>query len=181
MGLIIRSAGPEDAPAIQAIYAHHVLHGAGTFEEEPPTLADMQGRMDAVIRRGLPYLVAVEGTKVAGFAYAGPFRLRAAYRYTVEDSIYVAPDFIGQGVGKRLLEVIVGQCERLGLHQLVAVIGDSANAASIGVHKACGFELMGITPGLGYKHGRWLDVVWMQKALNGGAAGAPQGSGIDLG
>jgi phosphinothricin acetyltransferase len=171
---------PADAAAIQAIYAHHVLHGTGTFEEDPPSVADMEGRMDAVVRRGLPYLAAVIDERVAGFAYAGPFRLRAAYRYTAEDSIYIHPDHQGQGVGKRLLQAVVGVCEGLGLHQLLAVIGDSQNQASIALHRSCGFEPMGITPGLGFKFGQWRDVVWMQRALNGGNEAAPTATGLDL-
>lgn len=179
--MIVRPAIPADAAAVQAIYAHHVLHGTGTFEEDPPSVADIEGRMEAVLRRGLPYLVATRGEAILGFAYAGPFRLRAAYRFTAEDSIYIHPDHQGQGVGKRLLEAIVATCEGLGLHQLLAVIGDSENAGSIGVHRACGFEMIGVTPGLGFKHGRWVDVVWMQKALNGGADVAPSAKGLDLG
>lgn len=176
----IRPIIPADTAAVQAIYAHHVLHGTGTFEEDPPTVSDIQSRIASVAGRGLPYLIAEIDGAIAGFAYAGPFRLRAAYRYTAEDSIYVAPGFIGQGVGRRLLEAVITECEMLGLHQLVGVIGDSANGASIGVHKACGFELMGVLPGLGFKHGRWLDVVWMQKPLNGGADIAPSATGLDL-
>jgi phosphinothricin acetyltransferase len=178
--MIVRPALPGDAAAMQAIYGHHVLHGSGTFEEEPPTVAEMEARMDAVLRRGLPYLVAEIEGQLAGFAYAGPFRLRAAYRFTAEDSVYIHPDRIGRGVGRRLLETVIGLCERAGLHQLLAVIGDSANAGSIGLHRACGFELIGTTPGLGFKHGRWVDVVWMQRALNGGDRAAPTADGLDL-
>jgi L-amino acid N-acyltransferase YncA len=178
--MIVRPAINADAAAVQAIYAHHVLHGTGTFEEDPPTIAEIEGRMDAVLRRGLPYLVAEEGGRVAGFAYAGPFRTRAAYRYTVEDSVYLAPDQIGRGVGRRLVEEVVGVCERLGMHQMLAVIGDSANAASIGVHRACGFTMIGTMPGVGFKFGRWLDVVLMSKALNGGAHAPPAAPGMDL-
>ncbi|MDB5453161.1 MAG: family N-acetyltransferase [Caulobacteraceae bacterium] len=179
--MIIRPAIPADAAALQAIYAHHVLHGAGTFEEEPPTVADMEGRMEAVLRRGLPYLAAVVEDRVAGFAYAAPFRLRSAYRFTAEDSIYIHPEHQGQGVGKTLLETVVGVCERAGLHQLMAVIGDSENKASIGVHRACGFALTGVSPGVGFKHGRWVDVVWLLRPLNGGVDAAPQVKGLDLG
>jgi L-amino acid N-acyltransferase YncA len=178
--MIVRPAINADAAAVQAIYAHHVLHGTGTFEEDPPTVADMEGRMEAILRRGLPYLVAEIDGKVAGFAYAGPFRMRAAYRYTAEDSVYIAPDRVGQGVGKRLVEEVVGVCERLGMHQLLAVIGDSANQASIGVHRSCGFEMIGTMPGVGYKFGRWLDVVLMSKPLNGGVEVAPAAKGMDL-
>ena len=178
--MIIRPAIPADAAAIQAIYGHHVLHGTGTFEEDPPTVADMEGRMDAVLGRGLPYLVAEVDGRVAGFAYAAPFRLRAAYRYTAEDSVYIAPDEVGRGIGRRLVTEVAGVCQRLGLHQLLAVIGDSANSASIGVHRACGFDMIGTMPGLGFKHGGWRDVVLMQKALNGGADRSPSAKGLNL-
>jgi len=181
LGVIIRPAIQADAGACQAIYGHHVDHGLGTFEETPPSVEDMQGRMAAVQGRGLPYLVAEADGEVLGFAYAGPFRLRAAYRYTAEDSIYIHPDHRGQGVGKVLLQAVIEHCEALGLHELLAVIGDSANLGSIGVHRACGFEMVGVTRGLGFKHGRWVDVVWMQRALNGGAESLPSAKGLDLG
>lgn len=178
--MIVRPVIAADTAQIQAIYAHHVLNGTGTFEEDPPSVADLQGRIEAILRRGLPYLVGEDDGQIVGFAYAGPFRLRAAYRYTAEDTIYIAPERMGQGLGKRLLGAVVDECRALGLHQLVGLIGDSGNAGSIGVHRACGFELKGVLPGLGFKHGRWLDVVWMQKALNGGAEDAPQAPGLDL-
>jgi L-amino acid N-acyltransferase YncA len=178
--VIVRSATEADTPQVQAIYGHHVSHGLGTFEEVPPSLDDMRGRMSAIQARGLPYLVAEADGAVLGFAYAGPFRLRAAYRYTAEDSIYIHPDHRGRGVGKVLLSAVIEACEGLGLHQLLAVIGDSANAGSIGVHRACGFEMVGVTKGVGFKHGRWVDVVWMQRPLNGGAGLAPDAKGLDL-
>ena len=178
--MIVRPAIPADAAAIQAIYAHHVLNGTGTFEEDPPSVVDIQARMDAVIRRGLPYLAAVIDDQVAGFAYAGPFRLRAAYRYTAEDSIYIHPDNQGQGVGKQLLQAVVGICEGLGLHQLMALIGDSENHASIALHHSCGFTQTGVAHGVGFKFGGWRDVVWMQRALNGGVDAAPAAGGLDL-
>ena len=176
--MIVRGAINADAAAVQAIYGHHVLHGTGTFEEDPPTIAEMESRMGAVQERGLPYLVAEIDGRVAGFAYAGPFRLRAAYRYTAEDSVYIAPDRMGQGVGRQLVSEVVAICERLGLHQLLAVIGDSANAGSVGVHRSCGFKMIGTMPGLVFKHGRWRDVVIMQKPLNGGAEVDPSGKGL---
>ena len=178
--MILRHALPDDAAACQAIYAHHVLHGVGTFEEVPPTVEAMAGRMADIAARGLPWLVAENGGRVCGFAYAGPFRLRAAYRYTVEDSIYLAADATRQGIGRALLDGLVRRCEAMGLRQMVAVIGDSANAASIGVHRACGFEHRGTTPALGFKHGRFIDVVWMQRALGEGAGAAPDGPGLPL-
>jgi phosphinothricin acetyltransferase len=178
--MIIRSATQADAAACQAIYGHACVYGTGTFEEEEPSLAEMERRMAAVLGYGLPYLVAQEGGEVLGFAYAGPFRTRAAYRYTVEDSVYVAPTGHGRGVGTALLNRVVETCEALGLHAVLAVIGDSANAGSIGLHRSCGFELVGTAPGLGYKFGRFVDVVFMQKALNGGAFIQPTTEGLNL-
>ncbi len=176
--MTLRSAQSGDVEAIQAIYAHHVLNGLGTFEETPPSVEAMAERLEAVRAKGLPWLVAEEAGRVLGYAYAGPFRPRAAYRFTVEDSVYVAPDAAGRGLGKALLLAVIGECERMGLRQMAAVIGDSGNAASIGLHKACGFELKAVLPGLGFKFGRWVDVVWMQRALNNGSGGAPDAPGL---
>jgi phosphinothricin acetyltransferase len=182
MGVVIRDALADDAPALAAVYGHHVLHGLGTFEETPPPAEEMASRLSAVRRRGLPYLVAVgQGGEILGFAYASPFRLRAAYRYVAEDSIYVAPGHVGRGVGKALLGAVIDRCAGLGLRQMIAVIGDSGNAASIGLHAALGFATAGAAPGVGFKHGRWLDIVMMHLALNGGAATPPDGAGLDLG
>ena len=178
----LRPAGTADLEAVQAIYAHHVLTGLGTFEEAPPTLAEMAERHAAVRARGLPWLVAEEDEGVVGYAYAGPFRTRAAYRYTVEDSVYVAEAARGRGVGKALLLALVDECERLGLRQMVGVIGDSGNGASIRLHRACGFELKAVLPGLGWKFDRWVDVVWMQRALGRGIKVSPDAPGIqDMG
>ena len=171
--MIIRAASAADAPALAAIYGHHALHGFGTFEEAAPSAEEMVARMTAVTARGLPYLIAEVDGETAGFAYAGPFRTRAAYRYTVEDSVYIAPGRIGQGVGRALLTAVIAACESLGLRQMVAMIGDAANAGSIGVHRACGFSHAGVLNGVGYKAGRWVDVVVMQRALNGGDGTAP--------
>lgn len=179
--MIIRDALERDAEALAAIYSHHVLHGFGTFEEVPPTPVEMAARRAAVVERGLPYLVAETDGRVLGFAYAGPFRPRAAYRYTVEDSVYVAPDATGRGVGKAVLEAVLTTCGALGLRQVVAVIGDSDNAASIGLHRSLGFQHAGVGKGLGYKHGRWVDTVWMQKPLNGGTGTEPDAPGLALG
>jgi L-amino acid N-acyltransferase YncA len=178
--MLIRPATEADAQALAAIYGHHVLHGFGTFEEVPPTAQEMDARRRAVLERGLPYLVAESEGRVLGFAYAGPFRPRAAYRYTVEDSVYVAPEAQGRGLGRAVLSAVIGACEAFGVRQVVAVIGDSANAGSIGLHTALGFSHAGVGKGFGFKHGRWVDIVWMQKALNGGDATAPSGEGLRL-
>jgi L-amino acid N-acyltransferase YncA len=178
--MLIRAATESDAPALAAIYGHHCLHGFGTFEEVPPSAADMAGRLKAVQDRGLPYLVAEVDGAVAGFAYAGPFRPRAAYRYTVEDSVYIAPDRQGQGVGKALLTQVIAECEAMGLRQMVAVIGDSANAGSIGLHRSLGFSHQGVGRDFGFKLGRWVDIVWMQRPLNGGSATEPNLPGLNL-
>ena len=173
----LRPAQPEDIPAVQAIYAHHVLHGLGTFEEIPPTQAEMASRCAAVVERGLPWLVAEEG-EVLGYAYAGPFRTRAAYRFTVEDSVYVADVARGKGIGRALLAAVISECEAMGLRQLIGVIGDSGNAASIALHRACGFDLTAIIPDVGWKFERWVDVVWMQRALGAGDSAPPDGPGV---
>lgn len=178
--MIVRAATADDAEALAEIYGHHVLHGFGTFEEEPPSPAEMETRRAAVAARGLPYLVAEDSGKVLGFAYAGPFRPRQAYRYTLEDSVYIAPDAIGQGVGRAVLSAVIAACEAIGVRQLVAVIGDSGNAASIGLHRSLGFVDAGVGKSFGFKHGRWVDIVWMQKALNGGDETAPDTPGVRL-
>ncbi|MDO9433001.1 MAG: N-acetyltransferase family protein [Phenylobacterium sp.] len=179
--MIVRPSTPDDVAALTAIYGHHVLNGLGTFEEVPPSAEDMAARRLAIIERGLPYLVAEDAGQVLGFAYAGPFRPRAAYRYTVEDSVYVAPGATGRGVGRAVLSAVIEACEVFGIRQVVAVIGDSDNAGSIGLHTALGFEPAGVGKALGWKHGRWVDIVWMQKALNGGVATAPDTPGLILG
>ncbi len=179
-GVIVRPSVAADAAALQAIYGHHVLNGLGTFEEAPPSVEEMERRRAAVVARGLPYLVAEIDGRVAGLAYAAPFRLRAAYRYTVEDSVYVAPDAVGRGVGRAVLSAVIAACEDLGLRQMIEVIGDSGYAGSVGLHSALGYEMKGVMPGLGFKHGRWVDIVWMQKALNGGAGAPPDAPGLAL-
>ncbi|HEX5264794.1 MAG TPA: GNAT family N-acetyltransferase [Phenylobacterium sp.] len=178
--MIIRSATQADAAALAAIYGDAVLHGFGTFEEEPPSPAEMEQRRRAIADRGLPYLVAELDGRVLGFAYAGPFRPRAAYRYTLEDSVYVAPEAAGKGVGRAVLSAVIEACEALGIRQLMAVIGDSGNSASIGLHRALGFEHTGVGRSVGFKHGRWVDIVHMQRALNGGDSLAPSGPGVTL-
>jgi len=176
----VRDATVEDAEALAALYGHHVLHGLGTFEETPPDGAEMRRRMEAVTALGLPYLVAVSADGLMGFAYASPFRPRSAYRFAAEDSVYIAPEAIGRGVGRALLSAVVARCEAMGLRQIVAVIGDSGNAASIGLHTALGFQRTGELAAVGHKHGRWVDVVFMQKALNGGDAAPPDAKGLPL-
>ena len=178
--MIVRPATAEDAEALAAIYGEAVLNGFGTFEEEPPSAADMEQRRRAIAERGLPYLVAEQDGQVLGFAYAGPFRPRAAYRYTLEDSVYVAPDAAGKGVGRAVLSAVIEACEALGVRQLMAVIGDSGNAASIGLHRSLGFEQTGVGKSVGFKHGRWVDIVHMQKPLNGGDSLEPTGPGVKL-
>lgn len=178
--MLIRAAAEADAGALAAIYGHHVLHGFGTFEEAPPSPAEMEQRRRSIVQHGLPYLVAEEAGRILGYAYAAPFRARAAYRYTVEDSVYIAPDAMGRGVGRAVLAGVLSACEAIGLRQVLAVIGDTQNAASIGLHLALGFEHAGVGKNVGFKHGRWVDIVWMQKALNGGAADAPEAPGLTL-
>lgn len=171
--LLIRPSTEADLPAITTIYEHAVLHGTGTFELDVPDQAEMAKRREAVLANGLPWLVAVRGDQVLGYAYANFFRPRRAYRFCLEDSIYLHPDAQGQGVGKQLLVELMAQCEARGARQMLAVIGDSANAGSIGVHRSCGFEHTGVLKASGWKFGRWLDVVLMQRALGDGDSNAP--------
>jgi L-amino acid N-acyltransferase YncA len=179
--MIVRSAGPEDAAAVAAIYGHHVLNSLGTFEEIPPSDAEIGGRIAGVLQLGLPYLVALDGgDRVIGFAYASPFRPRTAYRFAAEDSVYIDPDYIGRGVGRLLLSQVIDTCEAMGLRQLLAVVGDSGNAASIGLHRSLGFQETGIGRAVGFKHGRWVDIVTMQRRLNAGSTTPPQGPGLAL-
>jgi len=166
--MTLRSCTAADLPAIQAIYAHAVRFGSASFELEPPDLAEMTRRWRALDEGGFPYLVAVRGTEVLGYAYAGPYRPRPAYRAVVENSVYVAPGAQGEGVGRALLAALVATAEEQGFRQMIAVIGDSANIASIALHRAAGFEDAGIFRSVGWKHGRWLDSVLMQRALGPG-------------
>jgi phosphinothricin acetyltransferase len=164
----IRPAERRDLAAITAIYAHHVRTGSASFEIEPPDETEMHRRYDAIAGEGLPYLVAeLEGT-LAGYAYAGRYRARPAYRFSLEDSIYVDPARGGRGVGRALLAALIEACAAVGCRQLVAVIGDSANAASIGLHAALGFREVGVLRSIGFKHGRWVDSVLMQRAIGPG-------------
>ena len=172
MTLTIRPTRDDDLPAIHAIYRHAVLHGTASFELEPPDLAEMRRRRDALIADGHPYLAAERDGAVLGYAYAGPYRPRPAYRATVEDSIYIHPDAVGQGLGKALLSSLLDACETLGFRQMMAVIGDGEgrSAASVRLHESLGFRLVGIARDVGFKHGRWLDQVLMQRALGEGAS-----------
>jgi L-amino acid N-acyltransferase YncA len=171
--LIIADAGAAHSPTVHAIYAHWVLHGHASFEEVPPDRAEMERRRLAVQELSLPYLVAIEGDKVLGFAYAGLYRPRSAYRFTVEDSVYVAHDAHGKGIGRRLLAELIRRAEAQGKRQMLAVIGDSANAPSIGLHEALGFRRAGVFQSVGFKFGRWLDTVLMQRDLNAGDRSLP--------
>lgn len=171
--MLIRPSRAADLPALTAIYAHHVLHGTGTFELDVPDEAEMGRRHADITGKGLPWLVAEEGGQVLGYAYANHFRPRRAYRFCLEDSIYLAPEATGRGLGKLLLAELIARCEALGARQMLAVIGDAANAGSIGVHHALGFEHTGVLKAAGWKFDRWLDVVLMQRALGTGATDAP--------
>jgi len=169
----IRDATEADVPDMQAIYAHHVLHGTGTFEEEPPSVEEMSARFHKVVDRGYVWLVATDATGVLGFGYYAPFRERSAYRFTVEDSIYVREDVRGQGVGKGLVARLIELAIAAGLRQMIAVIGDSENVGSIGVHASLGFHMVGTMRSTGIKFGQWLDVVTMQRALGKGDTTLP--------
>lgn len=169
----IRGSRDADMAAVQRIYAHHVLNGFGSFEETPPDLAEIMRRRAAHLARSLPYLVAESGGRVLGYAYAAPFLPRSAYRFTVENSIYVDPVATGRGIGRRLLGELIRQCTALGYRQMVAVIGDSRNASSIKLHEALGFTLAGRLRSVGRKRGRWLDSVMMQLTLGEGDSTEP--------
>lgn len=175
---LIRPSRDDDLDAITRIYSHHVLHGTGTFETTPPSLADMTARRADVLAKGLPWLVAEEGGQVLGFAYGNWFKPRPAYRFSVEDSIYMDPAAHRKGVGAALLAELLAVLERTGTRKVMAVIGDSANAGSIGLHKALGFEPVGVVQSCGWKFDRWLDIVLMQKTLGAGDSTPPcEGAG----
>jgi L-amino acid N-acyltransferase YncA len=169
----IRDATESDLPEIQSIYAHHVLHGTGTFEEEPPSVEEMRQRYQKVLKAGCVWLVAADATGVLGYGYYAPFRDRSAYRFTVEDSIYVREDVRGQGVGKALVTKLIDLGTAAGFRQMIAVIGDSENVGSIGVHATLGFHMIGTMRSAGLKFGRWLDVVTMQRPLGKGDTNLP--------
>ncbi len=170
----IRSATDVDMDAVAAIYAHHVLHGRASFETDPPDVAEIRLRHHDVVAKGLPYLVAVSAAgDVLGYAYAGTYRPRAAYADTVENSVYLRPDAIGQGIGRGLLAALIAACEARGLRQMIAVVGDSANEASIRLHKKLGFRRVGVLRDVGFKHGVWLDSVLLQRSLGDGSSTPP--------
>jgi L-amino acid N-acyltransferase YncA len=172
--IVVREAAAADMVAVQQIYAPHVLRGLATFEEEVPTVEEMKARHAAVLERGLPYLVAEAAGDVVGYAYATSYRLRPAYRHTVEDSVYVREGLAGRGVGRALLTGLILRCEAGPWRQMIAVIGDSANQGSIGLHRALGFRPVGTLNAVGFKLGRWVDTVLMQRELGAGATTLPQ-------
>lgn len=173
-GPTLRTARDRDVGAVQEIYGHHVRHGTASFELTPPDIEEMACRMAAAGERGLPYVVAELDATVVGFAALGPYRPRPAYRWTVEDTVYVAPRALGRGIGRSLLDELIDRAGSAGYRQMIAVIGDSANAASIALHAGAGFARVGVLTDIGFKHGRWLDSVLMQRALGPGAATPPE-------
>ena len=172
--LTIRPSADADVKEITAIYAHHVLHATGTFETVPPAEADMAARRADVLGKGLPYLVAEEDGRVLGFAYCQWFKPRPAYRFSAEDSIYLHPEAAGKGIGKQLLAELARAAEAAGVRKLIAVIGDSGNAGSIGVHRSLGSNPAGVFKSCGWKFGRWLDIVLMEKFIGAGDTTAPE-------
>jgi phosphinothricin acetyltransferase len=172
-GIALRDSAEADMPAVCRIYAHHVLTGSASFEEVPPTVDEMLARRAAVLERGLPYLVAEHGGTIVGYCYATAYRPRPAYRHTVEDSVYVAEGRAGRGIGGRLLAALIDRCEAGPWRQMVAVIGDSGNTASIALHERLGFRHAGKLSAVGFKHGRWIDSVLMQRPLGAGSGTLP--------
>jgi L-amino acid N-acyltransferase YncA len=166
LSVSIRACEERDVTAVTAIYHHHVLHSPATFELEPPDVEEMTARRTRLLERGFPYLVAERGGEVIGFAYAGPYRTRPAYRFTVENSVYVRPGEFRQGIGQQLLTALLAECAHRGFRQVIAVIGDSANQPSIRLHESLGFLLVGTLRGVGFKFDRWYDSVLMQKDLD---------------
>jgi phosphinothricin acetyltransferase len=172
---VVRNAGAADLPRITQIYAHHVRTGLASFETEPPGEAEMRERFEIVRAKGYPYLVCECDGHVAGYAYANLYRTRPAYRFTLEDSVYVDPEFAGRRIGRALLARLIADCEAIGCRSLVAVIGDSGNTASIALHSALGFRHVGTLRAIGFKHGRWVDSVLMQRAVGPGDSSLPEG------
>ena len=169
----IRSATPADLASVTDIYADAVRLGTATFELTSPDLSEMTRRFETLTEGGFPYLVAALEGRVAGYAYAGAYRPRPAYRFTVENSVYLRPEIHRRGIGTQLLQTLIAACEARGYRQMIAVIGDSANAGSVSLHARCGFRMIGTHPAVGFKFGRWLDTVMMQRALGDGANSLP--------
>lgn len=180
LAITLRDSEESDMAAIQAIYTYYVTRSCASFEETQPSVAEMIGRRAKTLARGLPYLVAETDGEVVGYTYAGPFRVRSAYRYTIEDSIYVAPGVVRRGVGATLLGGLVRRCTDLGYRQMIGIIGDSANQGSIGVHRKLGFRQEGVLRGVGLKFGRWIDVVIMHLPLGDADAGLPAKNQLGL-
>ncbi|AWC21597.1 N-acyltransferase YncA [Aminobacter sp. MSH1] len=179
MSMTIRHALPDDLDRITQIYTDAVLNGTASYELEPPTRGEMGARYEALMEGGYPYLVAERDGIILGYAYAGPFRARPAYRFIVEDSIYIAPEAKGTGIGKALMQALIDEATILGFRQIIAVIGDGhADSASVRLHERLGFHHTGRMEGSGYKHGRWLDTVFMQLAMNGGATLPPDANSM---
>ena len=174
MSLSLRDATLADLPVITGIYRESVLNGVATYEIVPPSEAEMRSRFETIVGNGYPYMVACNGSgSIVGYAYASAFRTRTAYRFLVEDSIYLAPNAVGRGIGRALLTQLIARCTEIGKRQMIAVIGDSANLASIELHRVCGFRLVGTFASIGFKHGRWVDSVLMQRQLGAGADSLP--------
>lgn len=169
----LRPAAAEDFDAIAEIYGHFVLHGLASFEEAAPGAAELRRRWEALVEKGYPYIAAEQAGRILGYAYAGPYRPRPAYRFTVENSVYVSPDSGRRGLGGRLLDALITACEDAGFRQMIAIIGDSANTPSIGLHRSRGFTEVGVFTDVGFKHGRWVDSVLMQRALGPGGQSLP--------
>jgi L-amino acid N-acyltransferase YncA len=172
--VLIRASQDDDLAAIAAIYRHHVLHGIASFEEQPPAIGEIARRRRAIVERGLPYLVAERAGRLLGYCYASPYRTRSAYRFTVEDSIYLDRSEVGRGLGRRLLSELIGRCASQGYRQMIAVIGGSEQGPSIRLHRALGFTEIGTLRAVGFKFGGWVDTVLMQRALGEGAATPPR-------
>ncbi len=170
---MIRDATVDDVPQIQAIYAHHVMHGLASFEEKPPDVVELRARRESILALGLPYLVAEVDGRVAGYSYATLYRSRSAYRHTLENSVYVREDVSGRGIGSALLQALIERCAKGRWRQMIAVIGDSANAASIALHRKHGFREIGTLESVGFKFGRWVDSVLMQRELGEGGNSLP--------